>query len=454
MESWYAAGMVSLSFHASKGAANTVRMTITATFLETASRSSRAIRLDDIGSPFSPPLSSFPPFFPPCPVVFPAPGEFVWRTSDRVRKVRANWIAAARSFPAREPYLAARAARSVAPMPMKLPSGSHPSDSHATSATIASVPARSIQKKKDHAYPSLHKVLATNSAAMTSRHAHMTTPIGKSAESGAETNAATSVRKSAVSIARKRTRCACAASMMATTSRRTRSWTHHHLGNAADPRRDRLGDCEMDLPPLFDAPSDRCEGSLGLGADALSAGYLPGVRLLPADCSVRIEGLMPTCFGGVRGSPVTGVGSTLTVTSVSRSSSSRSSRRIARECETRASRRRAVRGTWRGRDARYVSYDRARRASRVLAGGAGAQPKASDRITGRLNVALSEKTFIWLSTKTKTATGTLARSRAPPSGPRGTSPRSTPPPSPRPVVASTPATARGSTETAPPGCSL
>ena len=32
MESWYAAGMVSLSFHASKGAAKTVRMTITATF--------------------------------------------------------------------------------------------------------------------------------------------------------------------------------------------------------------------------------------------------------------------------------------------------------------------------------------------------------------------------------------------------------------------------------------
>lgn len=90
----------------------------------------------------------------------------------------------------------------------------------------------------------------------------------------------------------------------------------------------------MDLPPLLDAPSDRCEGSLGLGAAALSAGYLPGVRLLPADCSVRIEGLMSTCFGGVRGSPVTGVGSTLTVTSVSRSSSSRSSRRIARECET------------------------------------------------------------------------------------------------------------------------
>ena len=55
MESWYAAGMVSLSFHASKGAAKTVRMTITATFLETASRRSRAMRLDDIASP---PLSS------------------------------------------------------------------------------------------------------------------------------------------------------------------------------------------------------------------------------------------------------------------------------------------------------------------------------------------------------------------------------------------------------------
>ena len=92
----------------------------------------------------------------------------------------------------------------------------------------------------------------------------------------------------------------------------------------------------MDLLPTLDAPSDRCERSLGRGDAETSAGYLPGVRLFPADCSRRIWVPTPTCLGGVLGSPA-GCGSTLTVTSVS-SASSRSSRRMARDAGARGRR--------------------------------------------------------------------------------------------------------------------
>ena len=161
--------------------------------------------------------------------------------------------------------------------------------------------------------------------------------------------------------------------MTAMTSRRTRSVTHHHRGNArADPRRDRLGECAMDLPPTLDAPSDRCERSLGRGDAEPSAGYLPGVRLFPADCSRRIWVPTPICLGGVLGSPA-GCGSTLTVTSVS--SASASSRRMARDANARGRARAAVRGTRRGPDARYDrTVPRARCASRVARVGVGREP--------------------------------------------------------------------------------
>ena len=97
----------------------------------------------------------------------------------------------------------------------------------------------------------------------------------------------------------------------------------------------------MDLPPPLDAPSDRCERSLGRGDAEPSAGYLPGVRLFPADCSRRIWVPTPICLGGVLGSPA-GCGSTLTVTSVSSATaSSRSSRRMARDANAGARGRRS-----------------------------------------------------------------------------------------------------------------
>ena len=139
----------------------------------------------------------------------------------------------------------------------------------------------------------------------------------------------------------------------------------------------------MDLPPTLDAPSDRCERSLGRGDAETSAGYLPGVRLFPADCSRRIWVPTPTCLGGVLGSPA-GCGSTLTVTSVS-SASSRSSRRMARDAGARGRRSggpdvdamRDTAGRFLGRGASRVA--------RVGAGRRGAQPKASEKTKRRFH---------------------------------------------------------------------
>ena len=69
------------------------------------------------------------------------------------------------------PIFAARETLSV--VPISAPSGSHPSLSQETSATMEKVPRRSIQKKKLLTYPSRQTQLSANSIAKTSwRHKH------------------------------------------------------------------------------------------------------------------------------------------------------------------------------------------------------------------------------------------------------------------------------------------